>query len=154
MSIRELVNRVRLLFGRDRATADLEDEMRLHMEMRAEKLRAEGMSDAEASTEAKRRFGNPGATVENSRDAWGFGSFDQWSQDLRYAVRRLRQRPGLSVPVIGVLALGIGATTAVFSAVDAAMIRSLPFPRAHELFVLSEIDIPHTFGEEPTGPGR
>ena len=84
--------------------------------------------------------------AEASRDIWGLGTLDQLGQDVRFAVRRLRARPGFSAPVIAVLALGIGATTAVFSAVDAAMLRSLPFPREHELVSLTNVEVP--FGPE------
>src|SRR5688572_24692551 len=127
MLLNSLLRRLRHLFQRDAATADLEEEMRLHLELRAERLRAGGMDDRDATSEARRRFGNASNVAEASRDSWGFGSIDQWMQDVRIAWRRLRQRPAFSVPVILVLALGIGATTAVFSAVDAAMLRPLPF---------------------------
>jgi predicted permease len=80
--------------------------------------------------------------VEVSRDAWGFGTADAFWQDVRYAARRLRQRPGFTASVVGILALGIGATTAMFSAVDAAMLRPLPFLRPGELVTLNRINIP------------
>ena len=134
------------LVRRDRYAAELEEEMRLHREMRAERLRERGMSREEAAAEARRRFGNVTTVTERSRDMWGFASLDQLRQDLRFAARRLRQRPAFSVPVIVVLALGIGATTAVFSAVDAAMLRSLPFARADRLVTLTRVDVPSSFG--------
>jgi putative ABC transport system permease protein len=82
---------------------------------------------------------------------WGLGGLDRFRQDLRYAVRRLVQRPGFSVAVIGVLALGVGATTAMFSAVDASLLRPLPFARPHELVTVRAIDIP--YAEEAGEPG-
>ena len=107
------------LIRRDKYAADLEEEMRFHVEMRAESLRERGMSARSAADLSRRRFGNVTSMTEVSRDMWGFRNLDQLMQDIRFAARRLRMRPGLSVPVIAVLALGIGATTAVFSAVDA-----------------------------------
>jgi predicted permease len=92
---------------------------------------------------------------------WGLGSLDDLGQDIRYAARRLRHRPGFAIAVIGVLALGIGATTAMFSAVDAAMLRPLPFPRPQELVTLPQVDVPFDPGTngEPLqlrrpGPGQ
>jgi putative ABC transport system permease protein len=146
MSPRELIRRVWYLIRRDRLAADLEDEMRLHIEMRAARMEQSGLSASEARYAARRRFGNVAALEEASRDVWGFTSVDQLVQDVRYAARRLRLRPGFSIPVVAVLALGIGATTAVFSAVDAAILRPLPFARPHELVTLSEVNIP--FEEE------
>ena len=141
-TIREILRRLWYAARREHYLSELEEEMRLHTEMRAEAIRATGLSAPQASAEARRRFGNVTNVAEVSRDMWGFGTLDRILQDVRFAARRLRARPGLSVPVIAVLALGIGATTAVFSAVDAAMLRSLPFPRAHELVTLTNVGVP------------
>ena len=138
--MRSLLRRLALLFNRERATRDLEDEMALHRRLRAESLQRFGSADGER--EANRRFGNSVQLAERSRDAWGFGGADAFWQDARYALRRLRQRPGFTASVAGILALGIGATTAMFSAVDAAMLRPLPFARPHELVTLNRINIP------------
>src|SRR5215207_8662195 len=140
--LRELLRRLWYALRREHYASDLEEELRLHVELRAEALRAGGMSAGDAGAEARRRFGNVTTMTEASRDMWGLGTLDQVAQDVRFAARRLRARPGFSAPVIAVLALGIGATTAVFSAVDAAMLRSLPFPRDHELVTLTNINVP------------
>ena len=134
------------LLRRDRYAADLEEEMRLHMELRAASHRAAGMSAADASHASRRGFGNVTGMMEASHDMWGFANLDQLMQDIRFGARRLRQRPGFSVPVIAVLALGIGATTAVFSAVDAALLRPLPFAAPRMLYTLPHVSIP--FHEE------
>ncbi|HEX6051226.1 MAG TPA: ABC transporter permease, partial [Gemmatimonadaceae bacterium] len=73
---------------------------------------------------------------------WEWGGTDALGQDIRYAARRLRHRPGFTGAVVGILALGIGATTAMFSAVDAAFLRPLPFPRAEQLLTLDQVNIP------------
>lgn len=142
MPLPGFLTRVWYFIRRDRYAADLEEEMRFHRELRAESLRARGMSASDAANASRRRFGNVTSMTEASRDMWGFTNLDHVMQDIRFGARRLVQRPGFSVPVIAVLALGIGATTAVFSAVDAAMLRPLPFARPHELYTLPRVDVP------------
>ncbi|MGH7592795.1 MAG: ADOP family duplicated permease [Gemmatimonadales bacterium] len=141
------LGRAALFLHRDRATRELEEEMRLHRE-----LRAAALGGADAVTDARQQFGNPLQHAEASRDAWGMGALDDLRQDVRYAMRRLRQRPGFSASVIVVLALGIGATTAMFSAVDAALLRPLPFDRPGQLVVLPSVRMPYQTG--PRSPDR
>ena len=138
-----LLRRLRYFLRRDRLSADLAEEMRLHLELREEALRRSGVDDPDARLAAQRRFGNRTTHHQESRDIWGLGGLDRFRQDLRYAVRRLVQRSGFSVAVIGVLALGVGATTAMFSAVDAALLRPLPFHEPRELVTVRAIDIPY-----------
>jgi len=137
-----LWRRLRLLVSRDRATRELEEEMRLHRELRAEALHRQGHAAGEARSEAARRFGHTVRLAEDSRDAWGWGTADAFWQDVRYAGRRLRQRPGFTGAIIGILALGTGATTAMFSAVDAAFLRPLPFAQPDQLMTLRRVNIP------------
>lgn len=136
-----LWRRLALLVTRDRATRELEEEMELHRQLRAESLARHGHGDP--VTEASRRFGHSVRHAEAGRDAWGLGGVDALWQDIRYAARRLRHRPGFTASVVGILALGIGATTAMFSAVDAAMLRPLPFTRPGELVVLNRLNVPY-----------
>jgi predicted permease len=138
----ELFRRLRFLVLRDRYTAELEEEMRTHIALREGRLRERGLGPAEARDTARRRFGNTGQVEERSRDMWGLSWFEHAAADIRFAVRRLRHRPGFSVATITVAALGIGATTAVFSAVDAALLRPLPFTRSSELVTLTDVNIP------------
>ncbi|MDQ3696718.1 MAG: ABC transporter permease [Gemmatimonadota bacterium] len=145
--MRELLRRIWYFLRRDRVASDLEEEMRLHVELRAAANQRSGSDAEEALFAARRRFGNFGNIEETSRDAWGFGGLDRVVQDLRYAVRRLRKRPSFSVPVLAVLALGIGAITAVFSAVDAAILRPLPFAEPSELVTLTNVSIPFSLEE-------
>jgi predicted permease len=146
MSVAELGRRVRYLLFRDRYAAVLEEEIRTHIDHRAAALRATGLSPAEARYEARRRFGNPVTIEERSRDMWGLTLLEHAAADFRFAIRRLRTRPGFSIATILVAALGIGATTAVFSAIDAAMLRPLPFMRPSELYSIH--------AEVPFDPGR
>jgi predicted permease len=146
MSLGELGRRLVYLVRRDRRTAELEEEIRLHVQLRAERLEQQGSSAREARFAARRRFGNPTSIQERSRDMWNMEWLEHAAADFRFAIRRLRSRPGFSLSAITVAALGIGATTAVFSAVDAAMLRPLPFSSPADLVALPEVKIP--FGEE------
>jgi putative ABC transport system permease protein len=138
----ELARRLGYLIARGRASAELEEEMQLHIALREARLVERGASPADAHYTARRRFGNRTTLQQRSRDAWGLGWLDDAITDLTFAVRRLRARPTFALATILVAALGIGATTAVFSAIDAALIRPLPFARADQLVVLNEVDIP------------
>lgn len=152
MSLAELLRRITYLLRRDRITAELEEEIRLHLQLRGERLQESGVPAESVRFAARRRFGNPALIQERSRDMWGMEWLEQLAADLRFAARRLRLRPAFSLAAIAVAALGIGATTAVFSAVDAAMLRPLPFPRPEELVTLTNVIIP--FGEEEDEPQR
>ena len=152
MTLGELWRRMLHLVRGSRASDELREEMQLHVEMRAEANRRAGMDGADAEFAARRQFGNQVALRADSRESWGFAWPEETLRDLRYALRRLVQRPGFALAVIGVMALGIGATTAMFSAVDAAMLRPLPFPNAGQLVDLKEIDVPFDPGTVlPTG---
>ena len=153
MTIGELWRRAVNLAHRSRVSDELREEMQMHVDLRAAANRASGGSGAEADVAARRRFGNQASLRAESRDAWGFVRTEEWLRDLRHAVRRLVQRPGFSLAVIGVLALGIGATTAMFSAVDAAMLRPLPFPNAGQLVTLNSINIPFDPGPGGSAAG-
>jgi predicted permease len=114
--------------------AAISDEIAAHIEERTEELVADrGLSRAEAAAQARREFGNVALVEQDSRVTWRAEWFETLSADVRYAVRTLKQSPGFTAIVILTLALGIGATTAIFSVVDAVLIRSLPFPHANEL---------------------
>ena len=147
-----LWRRLRFLVSRDLATRELEEEMRLHRELRAEALRRQGHATEHARLEANRQFGHAIRIAEDSRDAWGWGTADAFWQDVRYAARRLWQRPGFTAAVVGILALGTGATTAMFSAVDAAFLRPLPFAQPDQLMTLRHVNIPSDLRMER--PGR
>ena len=123
---------------RDSADQQLADEMREHMREKVEDLMDSGMSRADAEAEARRRFGNIAALGERSRDEWGFAFAERLVQDLRYAFRSLRQKPLFAAVVILPLALGIGANTAIFTVVDAALIRPLPYYQPNRLVQIWE----------------
>jgi len=136
-------------FGPD-IEADVEDELRFHLDMRERSFLARGLSADEARKAAERRFGDfdrHRRTLKRQdgrrfrRNLWS-ERVGEWVQDLRYAVRMLWHHRVFSVAVIATLALGIGATTAIFSAVDAALLRPLPFLEPERLVELRRVELP------------
>src|SRR5438876_1024250 len=126
MNFREMGRRVRYLFHRDKFSVELEDEMRLHLDLRARKLQGLGVSDA--SYAAQRQFGNRTSLVELSSEMWGWGAWERLGSDIRHATRTLLKTPAFTVVAVLTLALGLGINTAIFSVVNAVMIRRLPYP--------------------------
>jgi len=129
---------------------DLRDEMSDHVARRAAALHETGLSPAEAAHQASRRFGNVTQLREQSRDFRLSATLETTLQDLRYAVRGMRKSPAFAITAIFSLALAIGANTAIYSIVDAALLRPLPVPQPDRLFTLASPQILDP-GEEPSG---
>jgi predicted permease len=125
--------KLRSLFRRRQAEQDLDDELHDHLDRRIEENIAKGMSAAEARRAALVALGGIEQTKEYCRDQRALVFFDALVQDLRFAVRSLWNRPAFAAIAILTLALGIGATTAVFSVVDRVLFRSLPYPHDERL---------------------
>ena len=129
---------LRALLRRDAAESDLDDELRFHMEEQVKLYVAQGMSREDATRKARLAFGSVDAHKETYRDGRGTRSFDDLVADLRYSMRSLWRDRALTVAGVLTLALAIGTTTAVFSAVNAVMLRELPFREPERLVQLWE----------------
>ena len=135
-----LVAHVRGIAQRRHVDAEVDDELRFHVEQEIQANVARGMSPAEARRIALRDLGGLTQTKEaihEVRMTW----LDALWRDARYAARSLRATPSFTVVAVFVLTLGIGATTAVFSVVDAVILRRLPFPEADRLVAVGEVNV-------------
>ena len=134
--IRVLLSRVSSLFRRKELDARLDEELGTHIEFAIQENMRRGMTEGGARTAALREFGGVTQTRESYRVQRGLPWLEQLVRDVRFAARQLRKSPGFTLTAILTLMLGLGANTAVFSLINALLLRPLPVPRADELVVL------------------
>jgi putative ABC transport system permease protein len=130
--------RLKYLFHRDERAGELAEEMRTHVEMRADRLRDRGLTAEEARLAARRQFGNRAALEIAGDAAWGWTSVERLMQDVRLGARSLWRTPGFAAIAVLTLGVGLGMNTAIFTIVNAVMLRSLPYPEPERIISLWE----------------
>lgn len=136
----ELKRRIQMYFHRDQLNRDLAEEMQLHLELRRQQQLERGMPLTAAARAAHIKFGNTSHIKEKSVMAWGSETLESCFRDIAYGARALLRSPALTMVALLSLALGIGANTAIFSLLDAVLLRSLPVKDPQQLVVLGKGD--------------
>lgn len=146
--IQQLHMQALMLLRRKNQSARLDQELEFHLQQQVAENLARGMSAAQARDAAIRRFGNPTHMRDETRSAWSWSSVEKFWRDLRYGLRTLGRAPGFAVVAIAVMALGIGATTSLFTIVRSVLMRPLPFHDPSKLVMVYEHFI-HASGDNP-----
>ncbi|MGA2807456.1 MAG: ABC transporter permease [Terracidiphilus sp.] len=134
------------MFRRKRSAEDFAEEIKAHLELEADELRHEGLSDEEARRKARREFGNVRLAQERFYMRGRWVGLDKFVRGLRFGLRSLRQSPGFAATAILTLALGVGANTAVFSVMNAVLLKSLPVADPERVVYLRTSGPPHGTG--------
>ena len=152
-----LLHRLRMisftLFRRKAAGAELDEELRFHLEQQIAENRRAGMTEVEARQAALRLFGNPTVMREQVRDSWSWQWLESLARDTRHGFRRLMRAPSFALTAILVLALGIGANVALFSVVNAVLLKPLPVAHPDRLVRIYEANTRQHFQDNVVAGG-
>jgi predicted permease len=144
--------RLRALLHRSEMESELDEELRYHIEQQTEQNIRLGMSPEEARCAARKAFGGVEQAKERSRDSRGVRWLEELGQDLRYGARMLVKNPGFTLVAVITLALGIGANTAIFSLMDAVLLKSLPVKRPEQLHFIARAGVRDAESDAPPYP--
>jgi predicted permease len=136
--LRRSATRLRMMFGRGAAAAELDNELRFHVDRQIAENIAAGMNRGEARDAALREFGNPALVRDQARATWSWASVETLLHDLRYGLRTLRRSPGFAAIAILVMGLGIGANVALFTVVRSVLLKPLPYRDPAQLVLMYE----------------
>lgn len=144
--MKQLWRKLTALGRREEIARELLEEMRAHVDMKAS-----ATGDPHG---ARRAFGNTTLLLEDSSAIWGWPRLEDWLRDFRYAIRVLFRRPAFSATVVITLALGIGASSTIFSLINTVLLRPLPYPNATRLVAVHEMKPGESEMRTPVSPGR
>ena len=136
----EFLARIKSLFGKRRMDREMAEELEFHQTLLREKFERQGMPPAAAAQAARKTFGNTSRWHERLREQWQFKPLETFVRDLTFAARAHKKSPGFLAVALLTLALGVGANTAVFSMINALLLRPLSVPHSEQLAILSMED--------------
>lgn len=138
--LRRLLSRATEMWSGTLRERDINDEIAFHLSEEADERAACGLERHQAEQAARRDFGNVLKVREQTRAVWNWGALERLVLDARHAARGLVRSPGFTIPAVLTLGLGVGATTAMFSAVNAVVLNELPYTSAERIVVLRQVD--------------